>query len=391
MSSEAKQINVSAEAYSAIEAAIEQVFANTGKKPKYSEVQAIYKTSNSYIQHVMQAWLDKHKDDLNKKSEQPKTPVALDDETIKALSNSFLLEVQKAKDEAEAELEKERQSLYEIRDEALDEMNAQMQIADERLDEINELTATNIAQAQKVLGLESSVGDWKLKHDDLSAVNKHLNDDVQRTESRNKDLEQELTDTRKQLNTAQSEASNYKAQFEEVNKRADRLTVELDSKAQQLNERDKTISKLSSESLDDRRNLAMLEGSNKALEQSKEQLEQQIKKSNDEVKQANDDNAQLKGANAKLEAQYNELEVRYSKTAQERDQANEQIRSLQQQLNNLKNHAKQIKAHAGEQASYQQTPFCPPVNVFLILGRHSLHEQPVAPDSVFLLSGSVKA
>ena len=71
MSSEANKINVSAEAYSAIEAAMEQVFAKTGKKPKYSEVQAIYKTSNSYIQHVMQDWLDKHKEDLNKKSEQP--------------------------------------------------------------------------------------------------------------------------------------------------------------------------------------------------------------------------------------------------------------------------------------------------------------------------------
>lgn len=340
MTTNTKQINVSEEAYKAILDAIDQVFATTGKKPKYSEVQAIYKTSNSYIQPVMTDWLDKHQDELNKPSLQSKKPMMLDDDTIKALSNSFLNEVQKAKDEAEAELEQERQSLYVIRDEAQDEMNAQMQIADERLDEINELTATNAAQAQKVLELESSVGDWKLKHDDLSAVNKRLNDDVQRTESRNKDLEQDLTDTRKQLNTAQSEATSYKAQFDEVNKRADRLTVELDSKAQQLSERDKTISKLSSESLDDRRNLAMLEGSNKALEQSKEQLEQQIKKSNDEVKQANDDNAQLKGANAKLEAQYNELEARHSKTAQERDQANEQILLLQQQLNNLKNHAK---------------------------------------------------
>lgn len=332
MSSEAKQINVSAEAYSAIEAAIEQVFATTGKKPKYSEVQAIYKTSNSYIQHVMQDWLDKHKDDLNKKSEQPKSPVALDDETIKALSNSFLLEVQKAKDEAETELEKERQSLYEIRDEALDEMNAQMQIADDRLDEINELTEANKVQAQKVLQLEQSISDLKLKHDDILAINKRLNDDVERTESRNSKLEAELAETRKQLNTAQSEATSYKLQLDEVTKRANRLDSELDSKAKQLNERDSTISKLSTESLDDKRSIATLEGNNVALKQSNDSLEQQLKKSSDEFRQAQDDNAALKGANAKLEAEYKELDNRHSNTSKERDQANERISALQQQL-----------------------------------------------------------
>lgn len=336
MSSEAKKINVSAEAYSAIEAAIEQVFAKTGKKPKYSEVQAIYRTSNSYIQHVMQAWLDEHKDDLNKKSEQPKTPVALDDETIKALSNSFLLEVQKAKDEAETELEKERQSLYEIRDEALDEMNAQMQIADDRLDEINELTEANKVQAQKVLQLEQSISDLKLKHDDILAINKRLNDDVERTESRNSKLEAELAETRKQLNTAQSEATSYKLQLDEVTKRANRLDSELDSKAKQLNERDNTISKLSTESLDDKRSIATLEGNNKSLEQTKSQLEQQLKNSNDEFRQAQDDNAALRGANAKLEAEYKELESRYRNTFKECDQANERISALQEQLDQTK-------------------------------------------------------
>ncbi|MEK0310717.1 hypothetical protein OC714_02480 [Candidatus Phytoplasma australasiaticum] len=140
MTTEAKQINVSEEAYSAIYSALEQVFAQTAKKPKYSEVQAIYKTSNSYIQHVMGDWVDKHQDDLNKPTERPAQAITLSEETIKALSNSFLLEVQKAKDEADAELEQERQALYVIRDEALDEMKAQMQIADDRLDEINRET-----------------------------------------------------------------------------------------------------------------------------------------------------------------------------------------------------------------------------------------------------------
>lgn len=331
-----KQINVSAEAYSAILSAIEQVFANTGKKPKYSEVQAIYKTSNSYIQHVMTEWLKEHQDELNSPSTQVKKPMQLDDETIKALSNSFVVEVQKAKDEADAELEQERKALYVIRDEALDEMQAQMNIADERLDEINELTATRIAQAQKVLELESAVSDWKLKHDDLLAVNKRQSDDIQRSESRNSVLEADLADTRKQLNTAQSEATSYKMQFNEVTKRAERLTTELDNKSKQLNERDNTISKLSTESLEDKRSIATLEGNNKSLEQTKLQLEQQLKKSNDEFRQAQDDNAALKGANAKLEAEYKELENRHSNTFKERDQANERISALQEQLEQVR-------------------------------------------------------
>lgn len=347
MSSEAKQINVSAEAYSAIEAAIEQVYASTGKKPKYSEVQAIYKTSNSYIQHVMQVWLDKHKDDLNKKSEQPKSLVSLDDETIKALSNSFLLEVQKAKDEAEAELEKERQSLYEIRDEAVDEMNAQMQIADDRLDEINELTEAGKAQAQKVLQLEQSVSDLKLKHDDLLAVNKRLNDDVERTETRNIKLEAQLAETRKQLNAAQSEATSNKLQLDEVTKRANRLDSELDSKAKQLNERDSTISKLSTESLDDKRSIATLEGNNAALKQSNDSLEQKLSKSSSDLKQAHDDNAALKGdiatikaENAALQAQHQDFSAKYSNTNQALELANEQIAALKQDNDKLKKSSK---------------------------------------------------
>lgn len=338
-----KQINVSAEAYSAILSAIEQVFANTGKKPKYSEVQAIYKTSNSYIQHVMTEWLKEHQDELNSPSTQVKKPITLDDETIKALSNSFVVEVQKAKDEADADLEQLRRSLYETRDDALDEMKAQMNIADERLDEINELTATKIAQAQKVLELESEVSNWKLKHDDLLAVNKRQSDDIQRTESRNSDLDADLTDTRKQLNTAQSEATSYKMQFNEVTKRAERLTTELDNKSKQLNERDNTISKLSNESLDDKRSIAILEGNNAALKQSNDSLEQKLSKSSNDLKQAHDDNAALKGdiatikaENVALQTQYQDLSTKYSNTNQALELANEQIAALKQDNDRLK-------------------------------------------------------
>lgn len=335
-----KQINVSAEAYSAILSAIEQVFANTGKKPKYSEVQAIYKTSNSYIQHVMTEWLKEHQDELNSPSTQVKKPMQLDDETIKALSNSFVVEVQKAKDEADAELEQERKALYVIRDEALDEMQAQMNIADERLDEINELTATRIAQAQKVLELESAVSDWKLKHDDLLAVNKRQSDDIQRTESRNSVLEADLADTRKQLNTAQSEATSYKMQFNEVTKRAERLTTELDNKSKQLNERDNTISKLSNESLDDKRAIATLEGNNAALKQSNDSLEQKLSKSSSELKQANYDNAALKAENVALQAQHQDFSTKYSNTNQALELAQHEIAALKQENDKLKKSSK---------------------------------------------------
>lgn len=335
-----KQINVSAEAYSAILSAIEQVFANTGKKPKYSEVQAIYKTSNSYIQHVMTEWLKEHQDELNSPSTQVKKPMQLDDETIKALSNSFVVEVQKAKDEADAELEQERKALYVIRDEALDEMQAQMNIADERLDEINELTATRIAQAQKVLELESAVSDWKLKHDDLLAVNKRQSDDIQRTESRNSVLEADLADTRKQLNTAQSEATSYKMQFNEVTKRAERLTTELDNKSKQLNERDNTISKLSNESLDDKRAIATLEGNNAALKQSNDSLEQKLSKSSSELKQVNYDNAALKAENVALQAQHQDFSTKYSNTNQALELAQHEIAALKQENDKLKKSSK---------------------------------------------------
>lgn len=303
MTTEAKQINVSEEAYSAIYSALEQVFAQTAKKPKYSEVQAIYKTSNSYIQHVMGDWVDKHQDDLNKPTERPAQAITLSEETIKALSNSFLLEVQKAKDEADAELEQERQALYVIRDEALDEMNAQMQIADDRLEEIEKLSSDKVVQDQKVLQLDQELAELKAKHDDLLSVNKRQADDIQHHESRNKALEQELTDIRNKLNTAQSEATSYKMQFDEVSKRAERLTNELDSKAQQLNERDNTISKLSNESLDDKRSIATLQGNNAALQQSNDVLEQKLNKSSDDLKQAHDDNSALKDTIATLKAE----------------------------------------------------------------------------------------
>lgn len=337
---QASKINVSEEAYSAIYAALDEVFAQTAKKPKYSEVQAIYKTSNSYIQHVLGDWIDKHQADLNKPVESTAQAVMLSDETIKSLSNSFLLEVQRAKDEAEAELDQERKALYEIRDEALDEMTAQMQIADDRLDEINNLSADKAKQDQKVLQLEQDLAESTLKHDDLVSVNKRQADDIQRTESRNKSLDAELADTRKQLNTAQSEATSYKMQFDEVTKRADRLTTELDSKAKQLNERDDTISKLSTESLDDKRLIATLQGNNAALQQFNDSLEQKLNKSSDDLKQSHNESAVLKGNIAQLTAEHQALTTTHGNTSKALELAKEQIAALQDDNDKLKKSGK---------------------------------------------------
>lgn len=336
MTAQANKINVSEEAYTAIYAALDQVFAQTAKKPKYSEVQAIYKTSNSYIQHVLGDWIDKHQDDLNKPTERPTQAITLDEETIKSLSNSFLLEVQKAKDTAEAELDQERQSLYLIRDEALDEMTAQMQIADDRLDEINNFVSDKAKQNQKVLQLEQALTESNATNDGLVSVNKRQADDIQRYESRSNALEQELTDTRNQLNTAQSEATSYKMQFDEVSKRAERLTNELDSKAKQLNERDSTISKLSTESLDDKRLIATLQGNNAALQQSNDTLEQKFSKSSDDLKQANDESSVLKGNIAQLTAEHQALTTTYSNTAKALELAKQQIVDLQNDNEKLK-------------------------------------------------------
>jgi DNA repair exonuclease SbcCD ATPase subunit len=337
---QASKINVSEEAYSAIYAALDQVFAQTAKKPKYSEVQAIYKTSNSYIQHVMADWVDKHQDDLNKPIERPAQAIALSDETIKSLSNSFLLEVQRAKDEAEAELDQERKALYEIRDESLDEMQAQMQIADERLDEINNFVSDKAKQDQKVLQLEQGLAESKATNDDLVSVNKRQNDDIQHAKNRNNALEQELTDTRKQLNTAQSETTSYKMQFDEVSKRAERLTTELDAKAKQLNERDDTISKLSTESLDDKRMIATLQGNNEALKQSNDTLEHKLSKSSDDLKQANDESSVLKGNIAQLTAEHQALTTTHSNTAKALELAKQQIADLQNDNEKLKKSSK---------------------------------------------------
>lgn len=333
---QASKINVSEEAYSAIYAALDQVFAQTRKKPKYSEVQAIYNTSNSYIQHVMGDWVDKHQGDLNKPQERPAQSVALDEDTIKALSNSFLFEVQKAKDAAEAELDQERQSLYEIRDEALDEMQAQMQIADDRLDEIATLTADSAAQAQKVLSLDSALNDMTAKHGDLLALSKRQDDDIQHHKSRNSSLDAELIDIRKQLNSAEHDATSYKMKFDEVSQRAERLTTELDAKAKQVTERDDTISKLSTESLDDKRLIATLQGNNTALQQSNDKLEQQLSK----LKQVNDDNAALKGNMAQLTAEHQALTITHSNTSKALELAKQQIAALQDDIDKLKRSSK---------------------------------------------------
>lgn len=208
MNSTTKQVNVSEEAYTAIYQAIEQVYERTQKKPKYSEVQAIYKTSNSYIQVVMADWLEKHQAELTKPSEVTQKPIQLDEATLKALSNSFIAEVQRAKEQAELELEQERQALYEIRDEAVEEAKAQMRLSDEYFEE-------------------------------------------------NERLKKEL----ETLHESQKELDRLQSRYEEAQNRISRLESELEAKNLKLN-------KMSDDSLLDKQRIAELTGTIKALQKS---------------------------------------------------------------------------------------------------------------------------
>lgn len=267
MNATTKKVNVSEEAYNAIYNAIDEVYERTQRKPKYSEVQAIYKTSNSYIQVVMTDWLEKHHEQLSKPTQTAQKPVQLDEATITALTNSFISEVQRAKEQAEQELEKERQALYEIRDEAVEEMNAQMNIADERLEEIQALTASNTEQAQKALELQSLVSSLKSELDDTKALNQRLTDNIQRIESRNNELDRELVQTRKDRDIAQTEAMRSQSKFEEMQSRAGRLETELNSKIEQVSEREKTISTMTQQSIVDKQEIATLKGKLSSIQQ----------------------------------------------------------------------------------------------------------------------------
>jgi chromosome segregation ATPase len=343
MTTETKQINVSDEAYAAIYEALDQVFARTAKKPMYSEVQAIYKTSNSYIQHVLGHWVDNHQDDLSTQSERKKEAPELSPETMKTLANVFSFEVKKGVDAEKVDFDELRKTLHKERDEAFSVRDDVIEMSGGYHAQISQLSSDKVLQDQKVLQLEKALAESTLKHDDLLSVSKRQDDDIQHAKSRNTALDADLNDIRKKLNSAEHDATSYKMQFDEVSQRADRLTAELGSKAKQVTDRDNTISKLSTESLDDKRLIATLQGNVAALQQSNDSLEQKLSKSSDDLKQANNDNAALKGDIAKLEAGNASLQAEHQILNTKHDNAVETLELAQNEIATLQFNNDQLK------------------------------------------------
>lgn len=287
-------INISDDAYTAIYAAIEQVYEQTNKKPTYSQIQKIYKTSNSYIKVVLADWLDKNESDFIKHEVVESADIKLSDETITAISHSFLNEIKEAKRLAANDLELERIKIYEMRDEALSELDEQMKIADERFDEINSLTELNDQHSQKIAELDQENKDLIIERDDLKAENVRKTDNAKRLQDRINEVETELTDTRKTLSTSQAQLEGATMRYDESIKRNERLQAEYDdtSKRQKSDIADRTKQitdlrdqhkneiaeiesarkKINDELLDSQRQLAKAQGDNESLQRTIDEL-----------------------------------------------------------------------------------------------------------------------
>lgn len=285
----ATTINVSKDAQNAILEAIETVYARTHRKPKYSEIQEIYQTSNSYIKPVLAAWLDSNSEQLqhSKSAEKPAT-VELDDNSIKAITDALSIEVAKAQAMADAKLDDERKAMYEIRDEALSELEAQMNIADDRFATIERLSEKLEAEEKQAFVYKSINESWAEKYTDAEFKIKHLNDDISRLESRNTSLDGELADTRSKLTTSESEATRANMLLEEMTARNNRLTVEFESfqvsHSKALAQKDEQIAAVtaklntvSNDALSDKQALATARGEKEYLAKQVADLTEQLK------------------------------------------------------------------------------------------------------------------
>lgn len=285
--SKMSDVNISPEIYNAIYDAIEQIFAKTGKKPKYSEIQNLYKTSNSYIQVVLADWIEKNSDALAVTKPAAPQPIALSPETINALSASFLAELERARVTIAAELDDERRGLYEIRDDAITEMEAQMQIADAHYSELLQLTDANDSLTKNLEIVSDQLLTLKSEHDLVVEKNSRLEGELARSRMQNDAIEVQLAETKNALATALTDASSHRMQCDELNQRGERLTAEINTQRDRLAERDKRIEDLSQELLEGKRKTALLEGSAEALGQHNATLEQRLQSVNDELAKLN--------------------------------------------------------------------------------------------------------
>lgn len=292
----ATTINVSKDAQDAILQAIETVYARTQRKPKYSEIQEIYQTSNSYIKPVLAAWLDSNSEQLQQsKADEKPASVELDANSIKAITDVLSVEVAKAQAVADAKLDDERKAMYEIRDEALAELDAQMNIADDRFATIEQLNEKLEAEKQQVSVYKAQSEKWKEQFVDAESKIKHLSDDISRLESRNSTLDAELTDNRSKLATSQSEAIRANMLLEEMTARNQRLVTEyeqtqashskaLTQKDEQINTVTAQLNAVSNDALADKQALATARGEKEYLAQQVTDLTEQLKKATAKLK-----------------------------------------------------------------------------------------------------------
>lgn len=283
-------INVSKDAQDAILQAIESVYARTQRKPKYSEIQEIYQTSNSYIKPVLAAWLDSNNEQLQQsKADEKPAAVELDANSIKAITDVLSVEVAKAQAVADAKLDDERKAMYEIRDDALAELDAQMNIADDRFATIERLNTELDAEKQQVSVYKELIEKWKTQFKDAESKVKYLNDDIKRVEARNSALDAELVDTRSQLATSQADATRANMLLDEMTARNQRLTAEYESTQSSHNkalaQRDAQIATVtaqmntvSNDALADKQALATARGEKEYLAKQVADLTEQLKK-----------------------------------------------------------------------------------------------------------------
>lgn len=286
----ATTINVSKDAQDAILQAIEAVYARTQRKPKYSEIQEIYQTSNSYIKPVLAAWLDSNSEQLQQsKSDEKPAAVELDANSVKAITDALSVEVAKAQAVADAKLDDERKAMYEIRDEAIAELEAQMGIADDRFATIEQLNIELETEKQQVSVYKAQSEKWKEQFVDAESKIKHLNDDISRLESRNTSLDAEVADTRSKLTTSQTDATRANMLLEEMTARNQRLVTEyensqashskaLSQKDEQINTVTTQLNKIASDALEDKQALATARGEKEYLAQQVTDLTEQLKK-----------------------------------------------------------------------------------------------------------------
>lgn len=286
----ATTINVSKDAQSAILQAIEAVYGRTQRKPKYSEIQEIYQTSNSYIKPVLADWVASNSEQLDqlKAAEKP-TPLELDANSIKAITDVLSVEVAKAQSVESQKLDDERKEIYAVRDDALTELEAQMNIADARFATIEKLNIELEAEKQQVSVYKEHSEKWKEKFIDAELKIKHLNDDIQRLETRSSSLDTELADTRKQLANSQTEAIRANMLLDETTARNQRLTVDYESSqashSKALSQKDEQIATVTaqmnavaSDALVDKQALATARGEKEYLAKQVADLTEQLKK-----------------------------------------------------------------------------------------------------------------